>query len=103
MGALKHGGPAFPHSDMQAVHAIAAAAIDGITDTAERDRIYIEVRGQAAQGMTLRDYFAVQAAQGLLARSFTKDERGRPFVEWVAEFSYELADELLRAREGGAA
>ncbi|PJO37566.1 hypothetical protein CTI10_015555 [Delftia acidovorans] len=50
-------------------------------------------------GMLLRDHFAGLAMQGLLARAFTKDEKGRPFVEWVAEFSYEIADEMLRARE----
>ncbi|AEF89674.1 hypothetical protein DelCs14_2662 [Delftia sp. Cs1-4] len=50
-------------------------------------------------GMLLRDHFAGLAMQGLLARAFTKDEKDRPFVEWVAEFSYEIADEMLRARE----
>lgn len=50
-------------------------------------------------GMLLRDHFAGLAMQGLLARAFTKDEKGRPFVEWVTEFSYEIADEMLRVRE----
>lgn len=50
-------------------------------------------------GMLLRDHFAGLAMQGLLARAFTKDEKDRPFVEWVGEFSYEIADEMLRARE----
>lgn len=51
------------------------------------------------QGMDLRDYFAAKAMQGLLARAFTQDERGRPFVEWVAEFSYEIAETMLAERE----
>ena len=46
-------------------------------------------------GMLLRDHFAGLAMQGLLARAFTKDE----FVDWVAELSYEIADEMLRVRE----
>lgn len=50
-------------------------------------------------GMLLRDHFAGLAMQGLLARAFTKDEKDRPFVEWVAEFSYEIADQMIRARE----
>ncbi|MBN9117492.1 MAG: hypothetical protein J0I36_20050 [Pandoraea sp.] len=49
-------------------------------------------------GMTLRDYFAAKAIQGLLARQFTKDERDRPFVEWVVEFSFEIADAMIVAR-----
>lgn len=51
-----------------------------------------------AFGMTLRDYFAAKAMQGLLARQFTKDERDCPFVEWVVEFSFEIADAMLTAR-----
>ena len=47
------------------------------------------------RGADSRDEFAKAAMQALLARQFTKDERGRPFVEWVAE----LADELLKVRE----
>lgn len=46
----------------------------------------------------LRDDIAMAAMQGLLARPFTKDEAGRPFVEWVAAVSYEIADEMIAAR-----
>lgn len=51
-----------------------------------------------ASAPTLRDQFAMAAMQGLVARQFTKDEKDRPFVEWVAAFSYEMADEMLKAR-----
>ncbi len=46
-------------------------------------------------GMTLRDYFAAKAMQGMLAENgggaFTNDD--------VAEWAYHLADAMLKARE----
>lgn len=99
--AIKNGGQAFPVTDPQAVHAIAAAAIEGITDTAERDRIYVAVRGQAAQGMTLRDYFAAQALPVAFS-IFDSAAQGNVKAKHVAILSYQLADAMLRAREGGA-
>jgi hypothetical protein len=51
--------------------------------------------GMAFQGMTLRDYFAAQAMQGLGSQlsiySVTVDE--------VAELSYRQADAMLKERE----
>jgi hypothetical protein len=48
------------------------------------------------EGMTLRDYFAAKAMQGWLA-SFTSEMQPNP--ERIAEFCYEMADAMLRARE----
>lgn len=46
-------------------------------------------------GMTLRDYFANSAMQGMLsARMFSPSD-----VEVYAEQSYKLADEMLKERE----
>lgn len=105
MSIFKDGGPAFPMQDQQAIHAWAQAKIEllGLATTAERDAAYIQARAEAVGGMSLRDYLAAKAMQGLLARQFTKDERGRPFVEWVADFSFEMADAMLSAREKGGA
>lgn len=51
--------------------------------------------GEPFQGMTLRDYFAAKAMQGMLAENgggaFTNDD--------VAEWAYHLADAMLKARE----
>lgn len=44
-------------------------------------------------GMTLRDYFAAAALQGLLA----SNEKGNS--NFFSETSYRLADAMLRARE----
>ena len=52
--------------------------------------------GPASGGMTLRDYFAAAAMQGLMAS-------GGPVLNYsaatVAAMAYELADAMLAARE----
>jgi len=50
-------------------------------------------------GMTLRDYFAAKAMQGLLAspRTPTKDEVVTDTI--VAKYAYLMADAMLKARE----
>ena len=49
------------------------------------------------EGMTLRDYFAAKAMQGLLVATVT------PITVWsqddVAETAYNMADAMLKARE----
>lgn len=47
-----------------------------------------------ANGMTMRDYFAAQAMQGLLA-AWT---HGVPEPEAIAQASYRYADDMLKAR-----
>jgi hypothetical protein len=49
------------------------------------------------RGMTLRDYFAAKAMQGILA-SWAKETC---MYEEVSAISYEMADEMLKAREHG--
>jgi hypothetical protein len=47
------------------------------------------------QGMTLRDYFASKAMQGLL----TAEIVGEYSNEHVAEIAYRIADAMMKARE----
>lgn len=47
-------------------------------------------------GMTLRDYFAAKAMQGEVAANTSK--RADPTE--TAEYAYQMADAMLRAREG---
>ena len=53
-------------------------------------------------GMTLRDYFAAKAMQGLCART---DGKGFDFLTFendpmrVAGWAYDVADEMLKARQ----
>jgi hypothetical protein len=99
MSAIETGGPAFPMQEPQAIHAYAIAAVDGITDSEERDRAYLKGRAEAVGGATLRDYFAVRAMQSLLT---TIDEF--PDEHWrtgVATDAYSMADAMLAARKGG--
>jgi len=46
-------------------------------------------------GMTLRDYFAAKAMQGVLASA----KEGDDFNERGCEWCYKVADEMLKARE----
>ncbi|WP_374520331.1 hypothetical protein [Hydrogenophaga sp.] len=46
--------------------------------------------------MTLRDYFAAKAMQGMLTRPGSIDPKQD------AEFAYKMADAMLKAMEGGA-
>lgn len=49
------------------------------------------------EGMTLRDYFAAKAMQGLLAQS--KGTAINSPVEQAAEYAYAMADAMLKARQ----
>jgi hypothetical protein len=99
MDMMKTGGQAFPTSDSQTAHAIAAAAVEGVTDSGERDRVYTAARAQAMQGMTLRDYFAAQALTAMIGLD-EKDcgNRGAKAVPTLAKFAYEYADAMLAER-----
>ena len=48
-------------------------------------------------GMTLRDYFAAKAMQGLLAQSCGTALGNDP--KFAAEYAYATADAMLKARE----
>jgi len=51
------------------------------------------------QGMTLRDYFAAKAMQGICV---SKDEAGTLVnhgYDWIAGEAYRIADAMLKARD----
>ena len=93
MSTIETGGPAFPMQEPQAIHAFAVAAVDGITDPDERDRAYIKARAEAVGGMSLRDYFAAKAMQGLIVGV------DRPRTEYIARVAYAMADAMLADRK----
>ena len=64
---INDGGPAFPHETSLGYH----------------------------HGMTLRDYFAAAALQGLMAKVDPEDH----WADYRAKWSYEAADAMLKARE----
>lgn len=97
------GGPAFPITDSQCVHAVAAAAILGIDDSAERDRLYTEARARAAAGMSLRDAFALAVIPSLLSTHPASNGRVTPGqhqrrLDELALEAFNVADAMLRAR-----
>ena len=51
----------------------------------------------AFKGMTLRDYFAAKAMEGLLAQSMGTALGSHP--RHAAEYAYAMADAMLEARE----
>lgn len=97
MSAKNTGGPAFPMQEPQAIHAYAAAKIQGITDADSRDAEYMKARAEAVGGMTLRDYFAAKAMAGVWACGGNMDG----MQEKIAEAAYRQADAMIAAREGG--
>ena len=79
MSAINYGGPAFPFA---------------ATDPSNVN--------MQAQGMTLRDWFAGMALQGML--SYHNAERGDFHTNgtpiFAALFAYKLADSMIAARDG---
>ena len=76
MGNKDKGGPAFPvHPDMAAQLGCVPSSSDA--------------------GMSLRDYFAAKAMQGMLA----ENGGGAMNNDELADWAYLLADAMLRARE----
>ena len=81
------GGPAFPSKSKR--HAL---YINGV---GQGDPITIQ-----NEGMSLRDYFAAQAMQGLIESLHMYDDPdSKGMVNIIAEKAYEYADVMLAARD----
>lgn len=89
-----NGGTAFPMQDGQAIHAYAAAKLDAAPEGVDRDSFYAQARAEAISGMSLRDYFAAKAMQGMSANPYYDDYE----FSVIAEVAYAQADEMLAAR-----
>jgi hypothetical protein len=50
-------------------------------------------------GMTLRDYFAAKAMQGIFASNAEHDHEDEHIFDAVADAAYKQADAMLKARE----
>lgn len=99
MSTIETGGPAFPMQEPQSIHAYAAAAVAGITDTDERDRAYLKARGEAVGGASMRDYFAAKAmpiAWKIFDEGYSSDALT---PENIARAAYQMADAMLAARK----
>ena len=81
MSNNKTGGPAFPCED--------------IVERNEKGQLHGELI--SSTGMTLRDYFAAKALQGLL--SCQSEETGFYQAKNAAQEAYAMADAMLEARK----
>lgn len=82
---MKTGGPAFPIADFD-FHAFQPSEVE------EHKRLL--------SGMTLLDYFAAKAMQGILANPGQLDNVNDEAAKWVARDAYRVATAMLKAREG---
>jgi hypothetical protein len=60
----------------------------------ETNPTWKEVHGGFARDMTLRDHYAGLAMQGMMV------DVEQPRCNYIAQTAYELADAMLKAREG---
>ena len=61
--------------------------------------MYSEVGNLHSEGMSLRDYFAAAALQGMLCNGFRPDEVWANSNSSYSKAAYVLADRMLRERE----
>ena len=92
MNNTNTGGPAFP-IDRQTAHGIAIHEVGAGNEAA-----YIEAVARLSHGMTLRDYFAAKAMQGLMGRVWGDLPADELFTVW-SKSAYAMADAMLKARE----
>ncbi len=82
MSARDDGGPAFPHGEVRVIE----SAVPPYSET---------VTSLNKPGMTLRDYFAAKAMQGILSSPNFAVYHNNV----LAAKAYEIADAMLAARE----
>jgi hypothetical protein len=62
-------------------------------------------KSEGYRGMSLRDYFAAKAMQGLfssmgeITKSWSQMARDIPLKDYISEYAYEVADAMLKQRE----
>ena len=100
----KDGGTAFPMQDPQAIHAYAQAATEAAKHDSvdDRDQTYLAARAEAIGGMSLRDYLAAKAMQGMISNGdwisrMSLRTGDKPDI-CVSAAAYEVADAMLAER-----
>jgi hypothetical protein len=92
------GGPAFPMAAKEAV--MYASCLEDLPNLNldKAERAHLEAKVVALCGMTLRDYFAAKAMQGLMGRVWGELPPEELFKTWATS-AYAVADAMLKARE----
>jgi glycerol kinase len=105
MSNTNTGGPAFPQAYEH------TAVVTKMYGAGELTAGQLKNATSQLAGMTLRDYFAAKAMQGLMAvpddqrygdradKSLTVDQWQRWCVTGLVEHAYRVADAMLKARE----
>jgi len=57
-----------------------------------------DIQNPLDEGMTLRDYFAAKAMEGIFASNTEHDHEDAHIFDAVAEAAYKQADAMLKAR-----
>ena len=87
MNTINNGGPAFPAGSIRKSRSAADPGADFVVT---------DVVAPKQPGMTMRDYFAAKAMQGLLAQSCGSAMGSDPING--AQYAYAMADAMLKAR-----
>ncbi len=64
-----------------------------------KEQNWKEKYGDFAKDMTLRDYYAGLAMQGMLANPKLQEQIIKAGQSWIEESAYAVADAMLKARE----
>ena len=89
--------PAFPVTGSAVLSNIGQAALAGLPEDAsveDRERVYMEAVTRSAQGISVRDYFASAALQGICSQP---EAWSLTTSALIAAKAYELADAMLQA------
>ncbi len=70
-----------------------------IKDTGGPAFAYGDPTNGGDNGMSLRDYFAAKAMQGILASNTEHEHEDAHIFDAIAEASYKQADAMLKARQ----
>ena len=89
MSNIKDCGPAFPQ-DYE--HTKAAILTHQAGEISAEQLLHC---ARQLRGMTLRDYFAAKAMQGMVSAEFA----GNVTTDYWAEEAYKVADAMLKARQ----
>ena len=52
--------------------------------------------GLVSDGLTIRDYFAAHALQGLISKLYT--DESEPYEQDLVEYAYDYADKMMKER-----
>ena len=92
--------PAFPMGNTEAAMYASCLEDLGNPNLDKAEQVHLSAKVNALCGMTLRDYFAAKALQGLLANGEYWNHIGGTDSAECAALAYIHADAMMKARNG---